>query len=91
VRKLCNSAAFPSRPLRDKIAEVLDIDSAEFEKQVNADRWRERFGEIPTVSKTRHPINEVWDELTKDQQASVLCVARCLARQKKRKASGKVA
>ena len=87
IRKLCSSEAFPSRPLRDAIADLLGIDRAEFEAQVNADRWREKHGKIPTLPQTKHPIYTVWDELTKDQQASLLCMARCLAKQGKRKAS----
>lgn len=42
VRKLYNSAAFPSRSLRDKIADALEIDRMKFEDQVNADRWRSK-------------------------------------------------
>lgn len=89
VRKLYNSEAFPSRLLRDKIADVLDVDRAEFEKQANADRWRDRYG--PTVAEAQHPIYAVWNELTQDQQTSLLCMARCLAKQKKRKSSSSAA
>jgi transcriptional regulator with XRE-family HTH domain len=87
VRKLCGSETFPSRSLQDALADLLDVDRAEFEKQVNADRWREKYGEIPTTTQTRHPISIVWNDLTKDQQAVLLCMARCMAKQAKRKAA----
>jgi len=87
VRKLCNSAAFPSRSLRDKIADVLEIDRTKFEEQINADRWRSKYKKIPAVAEVQHPIYAVWNELTQGQQTSLLCMARCLARQKKRKNS----
>lgn len=87
VRKLCNSEAFPSRGLRDSIADLLQIDRVKFEEQVNADRWREKHGKIPTVGQTQHPIFGVWADLTKDQQTSLLCMAKCMAKQRKRKAS----
>ncbi len=87
IRKLCNSEAFPSRALRDAIADLLEIDRAEFEKQANADRWREKYGKVPSVSQTQHPIYAVWDELTKDQRASLLCMAKCMVKQKRSKAS----
>jgi transcriptional regulator with XRE-family HTH domain len=85
VRKLCNSETFPSRALREAIADLLEIDRVEFEKQANADRWREKYGKIPAVSQAQHPIYAVWDELTKDQRTSLLCMAKCMARQKRRK------
>ncbi len=44
IRKLCSSEAFPSRPLREALADLLEIDRVEFEKQVNADRWRTKIG-----------------------------------------------
>jgi transcriptional regulator with XRE-family HTH domain len=87
IRKLYQSETFPSRSLRDDIADLLEIDRGEFEKQVNADRWREKYGKIPTISQTRHPIYTVWDELNEEQQASLLCMARCMAKQKRQKAS----
>ena len=87
IRKLCSSETFPSRSLQDALADFLEIDRVEFEKQVNADRWRQKFGKIPTVTEIRRPIDSVWEELSKDQQDSLLCMARCLARQRKRKAS----
>ena len=85
VRKLYNSEAFPSSSLRDKIADVLGIDGTKLEEQVNADRWRSKYKKIPTVAEGQHPIYAVWNELTQDQQTSVLCLARCLAKQRKRK------
>jgi transcriptional regulator with XRE-family HTH domain len=87
IRKLCNSETFPSRALRDAIADLLEIDRIDFEKQANADRWREKYGKIPSVSQAQHPIYAVWDELTKDQRASLLCMARCMVKQKRRKVS----
>jgi hypothetical protein len=87
IRKLCASEAFPSKPLRNALADLLEIDRVEFERQVNADHWRKKFGKIPTVTQTQHPIQAIWDELTEDQQVSVLCMARCLAKRKKRRAS----
>lgn len=87
IRKLCGSETFPSRTLQNVLADLLDIDRAEFEKQVNADRWREKYGKIPTTTQTRHPISTVWDDLTKDQQTVLLCMARCMAKQTKRKAA----
>lgn len=88
IRKLCNSEAFPSAPLQKALANALEIDAAELEKQVNADRWRKKYGRIPaTASEARHPISAVWEDLSKDQQTLLLCVARCMARQKKRKAA----
>jgi len=87
IRKLCNSETFPSRTLRDAIADLLEIDRVEFEKQANADRWRVKYGKIPSVSQTQHPIYTVWDRLTKDQRASLLCMAKCMAKKKRRKVS----
>ena len=87
VRKLSNSLAFPSPSLRDKIAEVLQIDRKEFEEQVNADRWRFKYKKIPAVAEVQHPIYALWNRLTADQQTSVLCVAECLAKLKKRKST----
>lgn len=91
VRKLCNSEAFPSSSLRDKIADLLEIDGTKFEEQVNADRWRFKYKKIPAVAEVQHPIYAVWNELTQDQQKSVLCLARCLAKQKKRNNSSTAA
>ena len=87
VRKLCNSETFPSRSLRDAIADLLDIDRVEFEKQANADRWREKYGKIPSVSQVQHPIYALWDQLTKGQRESLLCMAKCMAKQNGRRAS----
>jgi len=88
IRKLCKSEAFPSPSLQKELATVLEIDRGELEKQVNADRWRKKFGRIPaSAAEARHPISAVWDDLTKDQQATLLCVARCMARQGKRTAA----
>jgi hypothetical protein len=87
IRKLSSSETFPSRALQNALADLLEIDRAEFEKQVNADRWREKYGKIPTTTQTRHPISAVWEDLTKDQQTVLLCMARCMAKQTKRKAA----
>lgn len=88
IRKLYNSEAFPSRALQKELASFLEIDNVEFEKQVNADRWRKQYGKIPTSSaQAQHPISAVWEDLTKDQQSTLLCMARCMARQKKRAAA----
>jgi transcriptional regulator with XRE-family HTH domain len=87
IRKLSSSETFPSRGLQDALADLLEIDRAEFEKQVNADRWRDKYGKIPTVTQAQHPISTVWDDLTKEQQSTLLCMARCMAKQKKRKAA----
>ena len=87
IRKLCNSEAFPSKPLQKALADLLEIDQADFEKQVNADRWRAKYGKIPVSTNERsNPIIGLWDELTKDQQTTLLCVARCLVRKKRRAA-----
>jgi transcriptional regulator with XRE-family HTH domain len=91
ARKLCNSETFPSPSLRDKIADVLESDRTEFEEQVNADRWRSKYKKIPAVAEAKHPIYSVWNELTKDQQTSLLCMARCLAKQRKGKHSSAAA
>ncbi len=85
LRKLYNSAAFPSRSLREKIADALEIDQTKFEDQVNADRWRSKYKKRPSAAEAQHPIYSVWNALTRDQQTSLLCVARCLAKQRKRK------
>jgi hypothetical protein len=77
--------------LRDKIADVLEIGRTKLEEQVNADRWRSKYKKIPAVAEAHHPIYAVWDELTQDQQTSLLCMARCLAKQKKRKTSSSAA
>ena len=88
IRKLCNSEAFPSKSLQKALTDLLGIDCAEFEKQVNADRWREKYGKIPTsTAEARHPISTVWDDLTKEQQTTLLCMARCMAKQKRRSAA----
>jgi transcriptional regulator with XRE-family HTH domain len=87
IRKLSSSETFPSRALQNALADVLEIDRTEFEKQVNADRWREKYGKIPTATQTRHPISTVWEDLSKDQQTILLCMARCMAKQTKRKAA----
>jgi transcriptional regulator with XRE-family HTH domain len=87
IRKLCNSETFPSRALQNVLADLLDIDRVEFEKQVNADRWREKYGKIPTTAQTQYPLSTVWNDLTKDQQTTLLCVARCMAKQRRRKAA----
>jgi transcriptional regulator with XRE-family HTH domain len=87
IRKLCSSETFPSRALQHAIADLLEIDRGEFEEQVNADRWRKKFKKIPTTAQAHHPISAVWDDLTEDQQTTLLCVARCMAKQKKRKAA----
>jgi transcriptional regulator with XRE-family HTH domain len=91
VRKLYNGATFPSRSLRDKIADALEIDRTRFEDQVNADRWRSKYKKPPSAAEVQHPIYTVWNELTRDQQTSLLCMARCLAKQKKRKNSSTAA
>lgn len=86
IRKLCNSEAFPSKPLQKALAEVLEFDAVEFEKQVNADRWRAKYGRIPTSdAQAKHPMFLVWDDLTNEQQGTLLCVARCMAKQKRRR------
>jgi len=87
IRKLSSSETFPSRALQNALADVLEIDRAEFEKQVNADRWREKYGKIPTTAQTHHPISAVWEDLTKDQRTVLLCMARCMVKQAKRKAA----
>jgi len=88
IRKLCNSEAFPSKPLQKALADLLEIDHAEFEKQVNADRWRAKYGKIPTSdAQAKHPIFAVWEDLTNEQQRTLLCVARCVTRKKKRVAA----
>ena len=87
IRKLTSSETFPSRGLQDALADLLDIDRTNFEKQVNADRWRDKYGKIPTITQAQHPISTVWDDLTKDQQTTLLCMARCMAKQRKRKAA----
>ena len=87
IRKLCASETFPSKTLRNAIADLLEIDRAEFEKQVNADRWKKKFGKIPTATEVQHPIQRVWDDLSEDQQSTLLCMARCLAKVNKEKAS----
>lgn len=86
IRKLCNSEAFPSKPLQKALADILEIDQAEFEKQVNADRWREKYGKIPTsTAQSEHPIFTVWDDLSREQQTTLLCMARCMAKQQKKR------
>jgi len=85
IRKLCNSEAFPSRPLQSALAELLEIDPVEFSTQVNADRWRAKYGKIPSARETSHPIHAVWEDLTEDQQTALLCMARCMVKQRKRK------
>jgi hypothetical protein len=87
IRKLCNSEAFPSRPLQKALAELLEIDSTEFDQQITIDRWQKKYGRIPPPGQPKHPISAVWDELTGDQQTTLLCVARCLLRQKKSRAA----
>jgi hypothetical protein len=87
IRKLISSETFPSRALQNALADLLEIDRGEFEKQVNADRWREKYGKIPTTKQARHPISVVWGDLTKDQRTVLLCMARCMAKLTKRKAA----
>jgi transcriptional regulator with XRE-family HTH domain len=87
IRKLCNSEAFPSKPLQKALSDVLEIDLPELEKQINADRWRAKYGKVPALAAQPHPILSVWDELTGDQQGTLLCVARCLARRRKKRAA----
>jgi transcriptional regulator with XRE-family HTH domain len=87
IRKLISSETFPSRSLQNALADLLEIDRSEFEKQVNADRWREKYGKIPTIAQARHPIAAVWEDLTDDQQTVLLCMARCMVKQTKRKAA----
>jgi transcriptional regulator with XRE-family HTH domain len=87
IRKLCGSETFPSRGLQNAIADLLEIDRTEFEEQVNADRWRKKFKKIPTAKQAHHPISTVWDDLTEDQQSTLLCMARCMVKQRRRKAA----
>lgn len=84
IRKLYNSEAFPSKPLQRELAVLLGIDPVEFESQINADRWRVKYGKIPGGKEASHPIDSVWKKLSKDQQSTLLCMAHCMVRQKRK-------
>ena len=81
ARKLYAGRAFPSDDLALRIAQKLEIDQAEFQKQLAADRWEKKYRRKPPQSAQTDlgPLEEVWEQLSSDQRDCVLCVANCLA------------
>ncbi|HEV7218760.1 MAG TPA: helix-turn-helix transcriptional regulator [Terriglobales bacterium] len=80
ARKLQNGTAFPSADLAERIAVKLGIDPREFQKQLIADRWLRKHGQKPPQPEhsSMGPLQEIWHDLTPEQQECVLCVANCL-------------
>jgi ribosome-binding protein aMBF1 (putative translation factor) len=88
ARKISAGRAFPSDDLAERIADKLDIDNAELQKQLAADRWEKKYKKKPPQSERPDlgPLESIWEELSTDQREYMLCVANCLIMKKRRRA-----
>jgi transcriptional regulator with XRE-family HTH domain len=80
ARKLSSGTAFPSDDLAVCIAQKLELDQTEFQKQLEADRWQKKYRKKPPESE--HPdlgaLEHLWVELTAEQRECIVCLADCL-------------
>jgi len=85
ARKLYAGRAFPSDDTAARIAQKLEIDHAEFQKQLAEDRWERKYSRKPPQSARPDlgPLEDVWERLNPDQRDCVLCVANCLVTKKR--------
>ena len=86
ARKISSGRAFPSDDLIPRIAQTLEVDHAELQTQLDADRWEKKHKKKPPESEHLEfgPLENVWSELNGDQRELILCVANCLRAQTRR-------
>jgi hypothetical protein len=87
ARKLRNGTAFPSGDLALRIAAKLELNSADFQLEIDAARWEKTRGRKPPQADRPDlvPLEGIWNELTAEQREYVVCVANCLLLKRIRK------
>lgn len=86
IRKICKGESFTSPPVRQLLADVLQMDVKLLEEAAVQSRARQDkeqqllAGRNPEL----YPIEDAWISLTKEQKASVIAVARGFASDNRR-------
>ncbi len=88
ARKIRSGRAFPSDDLVPRIAQTLELDHAELQTQLDADRWEKKHRKKPPESEHEDlgPLQGLWTDLDDQQREVVLCVASCLRATKRKHA-----
>lgn len=84
ARKISSGLAFPSDDLALRIAQKLEIDHSDLQRKLDEARWEKKHKRKPPESERPKlgPLEEVWEQLNRDQREYVLCVANCLITKK---------
>ena len=85
MRRIVRGDNVPSKHILRALCTYLDVPYREAEKLAAADRIQKKFGTIPQELSGKKPgldpVERVWDNLTPEQQQSVIMMVQAMAKQ----------
>lgn len=89
IRQILRGKSFPSKLLLKQLAGTLELELAHLSQLLVHDKLVSKYGDIPSQVAGKKegllPIENCWDQLTKDQQTTLADLARTWASKNRKK------
>lgn len=80
IRRIVNGQSLPSKFLLNSISDILGLNKEEMSHTLKVDQMGKTFGTLPLEmagkKPSMEPLERVWDDLNKQQQAGILKMAQ---------------